>query len=51
MTGSDEAAQIRQDMAPDVQALHQASSQVVLSGKWEEDQREEGAGGKSSMPG
>lgn len=51
MTGSDGAAQIREDMAPDVQALHQASSQEVLSGKREEDQKGEDAGGKSSMPG
>lgn len=48
MTGSDEAAQIREDTAPEAQALHQVSSQEVLSGEREDCQRGEGAGGKTS---
>lgn len=51
MTGSDKAAQIKEDMTPEVQALHQASSQEVLSGEREDGQRGEGAGGETSTPG
>jgi hypothetical protein len=51
MTGSDEAAQIREDEAPEAQALHQAASQEVLSGEREDSQRGEGAGGRTSTPG
>lgn len=50
MTGSDEAAQIREDTAPEAQALHQAAAQEVLSGEQEVGQRGEGAGGKTSTP-
>lgn len=51
MTGSDEAAQIREDAAPEVQALHQAAPQDVLSGEREDSQRGQGAGGRTSTPG